>query len=174
MTTPREEALEALKATNYTASEDSHNAKMVRQAIAALESQPPESAATEGMMEPMVYVFEIDVDGEGDREVDFVTKRDYGDLLARRLSESHPMVSREAIGRAFETANPDALEKEEYDFSAGFDAIHALQLPAPSAPSSSDVAELIRVATNAESYMKAMGQNTTMLTAALAKLKEAR
>jgi len=140
---PREEALEALKATNYTASEDSHNAKMVRQAIAALESQPPESAATEGMMEPMVYVFEIDVDGEGDREVDFVTKRDYGDLLARRLSESHPMVSREAIERAFwgddETVAKGSLIKP------GLDAIYSLQLSTPSATAGSGIEEAVRL-----------------------------
>jgi len=113
-----------------------------------LQSQPPapsnpESAATEGVVEQLAEQIQ---QAESTWMLSGASK--LGDkhlFIASRLSESRPVVSREAIGRAFETANPDALEKEEYDFSAGFDAIHALQLPAPSAPSSSDLEETVNI-----------------------------
>ena len=195
MTTPREKALEALKATNYTASEDSHNAKMVRQAIAALESQPPESAATEGVVELRENVHEAlagyfsDENGNGEGcpadpsslphmvesvmrlvagspleaeqafskvwpsekwgGADGISWKDFGlamfreGFIARRLSESHPMVSREAIeNRIIQwCAEQDCIVGGIPELAT---YLESLQLPTPSAPSSNGVDEAVK------------------------------
>jgi len=100
-----------------------------------------------------------------------------GDLFVRyepiaALTEPQPLEQAATEARILGYADSGGGIRRRED--AGGYTGHLWSGAAPSAPSSSDVAELIRVATNAESYMKAMGQNTTMLTAALAKLKEAR